>query len=84
MEPILISGTNGFLGSHLSQLFTKNHIKTYGIFRGVSQNSDVEKIHDDILSVQNIPDNISTILHESIIDFPDYNNYSITVFNNLI
>ena len=63
MEPILISGTNGFLGSHLSQLFTKNHTKTYGIFRGTSQNPDVEKIHDDILSIQNIPDNVSTVLH---------------------
>ena len=62
MEPILISGTNGFLGSHLSQLFTKNHTKTYGIFRGTSQNPSVEKIHDDILSIQNIPDNVSTII----------------------
>jgi len=63
VEPILISGTNGFLGSHLSQLFTKNHTKTYGIFRGTSQNPNVEKIHDDILSIQNIPDNVSTVLH---------------------
>ncbi len=63
MESILISGTNGFLGSHLSEHFTKNHIKTYGICRNVSQNSNIEKIHDDILTVNSIPDDISTILH---------------------
>jgi len=63
VEPILISGTNGFLGSHLSQSFTKNYTKTYGIFRGTSQNPGVEKIHDNILSIQNIPDNVSTVLH---------------------
>jgi UDP-glucose 4-epimerase len=63
MEPIVISGTNGFLGSHLSQFFIKNHTKTYGIYHGSSQISGVKKIHDDILSIQNMPDDISTILH---------------------
>lgn len=63
MEPIVISGVNGFLGSHLSEFFIKNHIKIYGICHGSSQIPDVEKIHDDILSIQNIPDDVSTILH---------------------
>lgn len=62
MEPIVISGTNGFLASHLSQFFIKNHTKTYGIYHG-SQISGVEKIHDDILSIENMPDDVSTILH---------------------
>lgn len=63
MEPIVISGVNGFLGSHLSEFFIKNHIKIYGICHGSSQIPDVEKIHDDILSIQHIPDDVSTILH---------------------
>ncbi|MGI0058011.1 MAG: NAD-dependent epimerase/dehydratase family protein [Nitrosarchaeum sp.] len=63
MDPILISGTNGFLGSHLAQFFIKNHTKTYGIFHGSSQNPNVEKIHDDISSIQNMPNDVSTILH---------------------
>lgn len=63
MESILITGANGFLGSHLSEFFSKNHIKTYGVCSNFSQNSNIEKIHDDILTVNNIPDDVSTILH---------------------
>ena len=63
MNPVLISGTNGFLGSHLSEFFVKNHTKTYGIFRGSSQNPNVKKIHDNILSIKNIPNDVSNILH---------------------
>ncbi len=63
VEPLLITGTNGFLGSHLAQFFIQNNTKIYGIYRGTSWNPNVEKIHDDILSINKMPDDISTILH---------------------
>jgi len=63
MEPVLISGTNGFLGSHLAQFFIENHTKIYGIHSGSSHNPKIEKIHDDILSIKNMPNDISTIFH---------------------
>ena len=63
MESFLISGTNGFLGSHLAQFFIENHTKIYGIHRGSSHNPKIEKVHDDILTIKNIPIDVSTILH---------------------
>lgn len=63
VEPILITGANGFLGSHLSSFFHKSHTKIYGISHGISNNSNVEQLHDDILSIKNLPNDISTILH---------------------
>jgi nucleoside-diphosphate-sugar epimerase len=63
MESLLITGANGFLGSHLAQFFQKNNTKIYGISHGNPINSNVEQIHDDILSVKTLPTEISNILH---------------------
>ncbi len=63
MESILITGANGFLGSHLTQFFQKNQAKIYGISHGNSINPKVEQIHDDILSIETLPGEISNILH---------------------
>ena len=63
MESILITGANGFLGSHLAQFFQKNHTKIYGISHGNSINPEVEQINDDILSVKTLPSDVSNIFH---------------------
>jgi len=71
VESILITGANGFLGSHLAQFFQKNHAKIYGISHGNSINPEVEQIHDDILSVETLPSDVSTILHfAALTDIP--------------
>jgi len=63
VEPILLTGANGFLGNQIANFFHNNHTKIYGISHGVQNNSFVEQIHDDILSVKRLPCDISTILH---------------------
>ena len=63
MDPILVTGINGFLGSHLSNYFINNGVKVFGITHGRLKSSKVNIINNDILTTKNIPNEISTILH---------------------
>jgi UDP-glucose 4-epimerase len=63
MKPILITGANGFLGSHLADFYLKQDTEIYGISHGLSKFSKVNQIHDDILTAEISPNDVSTILH---------------------
>ena len=63
MEPILITGANGFLGSHLADFYLKQGVRIYGISHGLCKYSKLNQIHDDILTAKNLPNDVSTILH---------------------
>jgi nucleoside-diphosphate-sugar epimerase len=63
MKPILITGANGFLGSHLADFYLKQDTEIYGISHGLSKFSKVNQIHDDILTAKILPNDVSTILH---------------------
>jgi len=63
VESLLITGSNGFLGSHLAQYFLKKNTKIYSISHGKSKNPNIEQIGDDILNFKNLSYDFSTILH---------------------
>lgn len=63
VEPILITGSNGFLGSHLTQYFLEKNTKIYSISHGKTKNPNIEQIGDDILNFKNLSYDFSTILH---------------------
>jgi len=63
MDPILVTGINGFLGSHLSDYFINTGVKVYGISHGIYKSSGVKIINNDILTTKNLPNEVSTILH---------------------
>ena len=63
MEKIVVTGHNGFLGSNLVEKLSSNY-EVFGISKNLSQ-SNIIQIEKDVrkITVEDIPDNISCIIH---------------------
>lgn len=63
MESILITGSNGFLGLNLANSLIQKNYDVFGISHGDSKNPAIKQIHNDIKSVKDAPNTLSSILH---------------------
>lgn len=72
MSSILISGANGFLGSNLSKFLLNRGDKVFGIYRGQHTESNIIKLHDDVVTIEKIPEEISCIVHFAAVTDIEY------------
>jgi len=62
MDKVLVTGFNGFLGSHIVEFLINKGIEVYGIGNGPKIHG-VNKISNDIITANKIPKEISCIIH---------------------
>ena len=76
MDPILVTGINGFLGSHLSDYFINTGVKVYGISHGIYKSSGVKIIDNDIRGTAKYIAYVKFLI--GIFLFPPPNNFGFT------
>ena len=59
----LITGSQGFLGTHITEYFNKNNIPTISLVRNSKDSSHPSILIGDVNTISEIPDDITHIIH---------------------
>lgn len=72
LEDILITGSNGFLGSHLSNYMLDKKYKVIGLSTHIDEKSKIKQIRGDVRNISKISGDLSCIVHLAALTDVDY------------